>query len=57
MHFLVFVVADGSKVGASQSFVSCKVEDIDILITDKTANSDELMAIRQCGVQVIVVDE
>ncbi len=51
------VVADGSKVGASQSFISCKVEDIDILITDKTANSDELMAIRQCGVQVIVVDE
>lgn len=50
------VIADGSKVGVSFSFVSCQVDDIDMLITDKTANMDEVQQLRDRGIEVIIVD-
>ena len=51
------VVADGTKVGISHSFVSCKINDIDMLITDKSADPAELDKLRLCGLEIIVVDE
>jgi len=51
------VVADGSKIGRAYSFISCKVTDVDILITDKSADPVELENLRSCGLQIIVVDE
>ena len=49
------VIADGSKVGVAQSFISCRVSDIDILITDNSADPFELENLRGCGLEVIVV--
>ena len=51
------VVADGTKVGVSHSFVSCKINDIDMLITDKSADPAELDKLRLCGLEIIVVDD
>lgn len=50
------VIADGSKVGVSFSFVSCQVDDIDMLITDQTADVDEVQKLRDRGIEVIIVD-
>lgn len=50
------VIADGSKVGVAYNFISCKVADIDMLITDKTADSDELKKIKDRGVRVIIAN-
>lgn len=50
------VIADGSKVGASFCFISCQISDIDILVTDRSADAEELERLRTCGVDVILAD-
>ncbi len=50
----VIVVADGTKIGAVSSFSSVPLKRVDILITDSSADPDELAAIRAAGVEVIV---
>ena len=52
----VIVAADSSKIGQTYPFVSIGVNSIDMLITDSNANPLELEQIRQCGVEVIVVN-
>ena len=55
-HGKRIVIADGSKVGAAYSFISCQVTDVDMLITDMSADADELDRLRECGITVVVVD-
>lgn len=52
----VIIVADGSKIGKSYNFISIPIQDIDILITDPSANPDELEKISAKGVKVIIVE-
>lgn len=52
----VIVLADGSKVGKTCSFQSANITAIDILITDSTADPQELDSIRSKGIQVIIAE-
>ena len=49
------IVADGSKIGYCEGFVYCDINQIDILITDQSANKAKLAEIEAAGVQVITV--
>ncbi len=51
----VVVVADGSKVGVTSSFACVPLSQLRTLITDGTADAEEVAAIRAAGVRVIVV--
>lgn len=52
----IIVVADGSKIGQTHPFVSIGIRNIHILITDSSADKEELHKIQQCGIEVIVAD-
>lgn len=53
----VIVIADGSKVGIGHSAIVAPAQRIATLVTDRSAPPDELAALGQLGVQVIVADE
>lgn len=50
------VAADGSKIGRTFCFTSADITNIDILITDSTADAEELDKMCEKGVQIIVAD-
>jgi len=50
----VVVVADGSKIGVTSSFACVPLSQVRTLITDPSANPEQLAAIRAAGVRVIV---
>lgn len=50
----VIVVADGSKIGVTSSFACVPLDKISMLVTDSSADPDELEAIRARGVEVMV---
>ncbi len=50
----VVVVADGSKIGVTSSFACLPLVQVRTLITDPSANPEQLAAIRAAGVRVIV---
>jgi DeoR family transcriptional regulator, aga operon transcriptional repressor len=52
----VMVVADGSKVGRITLARMAELNEIDVLVTDTTADRDELDRIAAAGVEVHVVD-
>ena len=52
----IVVLADGSKLGSATSAVVCPAGRIDTLITDGSAPSDELEALRALGVDVVIAD-
>ncbi|MEG2626240.1 MAG: DeoR/GlpR family DNA-binding transcription regulator [Christensenella sp.] len=52
----VIVVADGSKIGRTFSFVSVKLSHIDLLITDSSADSLEIEKLRSTGLKIIILD-
>jgi len=52
----VIIVADGSKIGKSYNFISIPIQDVDILITDSSADPSELEKIAAKGVKIITVD-
>lgn len=52
----VIVVADGSKVGRTYSFVSLEIKNVDILITDSSADVAEVERLRRLGLEIIVRD-
>lgn len=52
----VIIVADGSKIGKSYNFISIPIQDIDILITDPSADASELEKISAKGVKIITVE-
>jgi len=54
---LKIVVADGSKIGAERNFLSGNISDVSCLITDSTADSDELDRLRTKGLDIIVINE
>ncbi len=51
----VIVVADGTKIGKSYNFISIPLKPIHTLITDTTADPQELDILRQLGIDVIQV--
>lgn len=48
------VVADGSKVGQVEVAYLCAANDIDVLITDESADPTELTALRERDVEVLI---
>ena len=52
----IIVVADGSKIGRTFSFVSLKLSHIDLLITDSTANPEEIRKLRSMGLKIEILD-
>ena len=50
------LVADGSKIGHEDNFAYAEINDITHLITDLTADDEELAKIRRAGVAVTIVD-
>ena len=50
----VAVVADGSKVGVTSNFACVPLAQVRTLITDQSADPQQLAAIRAAGVRVIV---
>lgn len=52
----VIVVADGSKIGKTYGFNSAPIGKIDLIITDSSADRQELEKLRLAGVTVIEVD-
>lgn len=51
------IVADGSKIGVTRSFFSGHATDITHLITDASANPQELDALRELGIQIIIAPQ
>lgn len=52
----VIVVADGSKVGRTYSFVSLKPTQVDLLITDASADGEEIERLRSLGMEIVIMD-
>ena len=52
----VIVVADHRKIGKLDSFLTCGIDRISTLITDRKADSRELNALREKGVEIIIVE-
>jgi len=50
------VLADGSKIGAVSLAHLCRVEDVDTVLTDQTADAGAVAALEERGVDVQVVD-
>ena len=51
------VVADGSKIGGVALAQMADIEQVEMLITDSSADPDELERLRAAGVQVVLADE
>jgi DeoR family transcriptional regulator, aga operon transcriptional repressor len=49
------VVADGSKIGRIELTRLCSVEDLDLLVTDDSADADVLAGLREAGLEIEVV--
>jgi DeoR/GlpR family transcriptional regulator of sugar metabolism len=50
----VIVVADGSKIGVTSNFSGVPLDQISTLITDNTADKNELDALRAAGLKLII---
>ncbi|MEG1806462.1 MAG: DeoR/GlpR family DNA-binding transcription regulator, partial [Clostridia bacterium] len=53
---LKIVAADGSKIGKTFCFTSASLSYIDILVTDSSANRDELAKFKELGIKIIIAD-
>jgi len=53
----VVVIADGSKVGTGLASVVGPASRVASLVTDRSAPSDELAALRRLGLEIIVTDQ
>jgi DeoR family transcriptional regulator of aga operon len=51
------VVADGSKIGAVALAQMAEIEQVEMLITDSTADPAELDRLRAAGVEVVIADQ
>jgi DeoR family transcriptional regulator of aga operon len=47
-------VADGSKVGRAAFAAMAEISEIDVLVTDTSADATELDRLRRAGVEVVV---
>lgn len=50
------VVADGSKIGRSARARMATVDEVDLLVTDTSADPSELDALRAAGMDVVIAD-
>jgi DeoR family transcriptional regulator of aga operon len=50
----VVVIADGTKIGVRALAPVCGLDEIDVLITDASADTNELDAVRRQGIDVVV---
>lgn len=50
------IVADGSKIGKVEVAYLCGVEEVDLLITDSSADPVLLAALRERGLEVVLAD-
>ena len=51
------IVADGTKIGKVFCFTSAPLDSIDMLVTDSSADPQELERIADAGVEVVTVDD
>lgn len=51
------VVADGSKIGSVALAQMAEIEQVEMLITDSSADPEELDRLRAAGVEVVIADE
>lgn len=51
------VAADGSKIGRTFCFTSADITDIDILVTDSSADPEELDRMREKGIEIVLADQ
>ena len=54
---LKIVAADGSKIGKTYCFTSSLLNNIDVLVTDSSADLVELEKIKECGVRIMIADQ
>lgn len=54
---LRIIAADGSKLGKVFGFTSTNINNIDIIITDTSANPEEVAKLRNANIEIILVDE
>lgn len=52
----IIVVADGSKVGRTYSFVSLPIHRVDLLITDASADAEEIERLRSIGLEIVIIE-
>lgn len=52
---LKIIAADGSKLGKVFGFTSASIDNIDILITDSSADPEELAKLRKSHIEIILV--
>ena len=50
-----FVLADGTKIGHDHSFISSSLERVNYLITDESADPEELSQIKDQILDVIMI--
>jgi DeoR family transcriptional regulator of aga operon len=50
------LVADGSKVGEVELAFLCGLEDIDLLVTDSTADPVLLTSLREQGLEILIAN-
>ena len=51
-----FVLGEGAKIGHNHSFVSSAISKIDYIITDQSAPEDAVIALKEKGVKVVIVN-
>lgn len=51
------VLADGSKIGTASLAHVCDIGEIDMVITDRSADARAVEELRETGVEIRVVDE
>jgi DeoR family fructose operon transcriptional repressor len=54
---LKIIAADGSKIGKTHCFTSIPINKIDVLVTDSSADKNELAKISSIGIRVILADQ
>lgn len=53
-HGPIIVLADSSKLGIVSNFSTATIDKVSVLITDKLANKDQILAFQQMGIEVII---
>ncbi|MDE7014233.1 MAG: DeoR/GlpR family DNA-binding transcription regulator [Kineothrix sp.] len=52
----VYVLADRSKIGIVHNFYSAPLSDINYLVTDRDAEEESLLQLRQAGLHIFIAD-
>lgn len=52
----VIVVADGSKIGKTFGFSTAPIDKVTMIVTDSSADKQELEKLRSCGIKIVLID-